>query len=76
MNNMSAQDIDSMFKMFNLLHKLRVAYIGHHRISMALTLIGSSFPNNLVKPHWIPLPIVDTSAHFLEVVPYKEKCRG
>ena len=58
--------------LLELLASLRVIGLSRHKISHQMTLIsGLHVP--VIKPHWIPLPVIDTAMYFLEVVPVKRR---
>jgi hypothetical protein len=60
---------DGFERLVSLLHKLKVFEVKHHRVSHVMTMIRGSGVQSLIQPHWIPLPVADTSMHFIEIVP-------
>ncbi len=60
----------SFIKLVDLLNKLEVIGLRFHNISHIMSLISPN-GNIMVQPDWIPLAIVDTSAHYVEIIPHK-----
>lgn len=57
---------DGFNSTISLLYKLKVLNLKYHKVGHSLTLIMPL--NTYVQSHWIPLPVVDIYAHYVEII--------